>query len=149
MRNNKLSWTFEDTDGIFVGLNKLNKLVLAGNMITSISPKAFSGLDSLTVLNLMGNNILTLQENSFVPLPHLNVLDINTSSLLCDCTLSWFPVWLDQSSHISNIQVSCGYPNRVKGKSVLDVPPEDFVCCEYYKLKIKPLQVVDFILSTV
>ncbi|XP_075218387.1 leucine-rich repeats and immunoglobulin-like domains protein lambik isoform X2 [Lycorma delicatula] len=128
LNNNNISWTFEDTNGVFVGLKRLTKLGLAGNMITSIPPKAFLGLENLVELNLKGNGILTLQENAFLSLPKLNIIHMNTTNLLCDCRLAWFPDWLQQFSKVNTLQVSCGHPSLLKGKQITDIPLEDFFC---------------------
>lgn len=131
LNNNNISWTFEDTNGVFLGLKRLTKLGLAGNMITSIPPKAFLGLDNLVELNLRGNGILTLQENAFMSLAKLSVVHMNTTNLLCDCRLAWFPAWSQQFSKANTLQVACGHPSWLKGKPLTDIPSESLFCCKY------------------
>lgn len=130
LNNNKISWTIEDMQGAFVGLQRLTTLELANNVITSISENAFVGLNSLTNLDLSSNAINTIHKNALSAMPKLEVLSLNTSSLICDCSLGWFPLWLLQA-HVVLDNIFCAYPNRLKGKLIAKIQQEDFVCCKY------------------
>lgn len=130
---NKISWLIEDTSGVFIGLRKLQKLSLASNEITSINQKAFYGLTSLSELDLTANHIKTIQENAFINLP-LHILLMNTSSLICDCSLAWFQVWL-VNNRILLPESYCTYPELLKGKNFTSIPVQGFLCSKNESLK--------------
>lgn len=132
MDHNFLPWIIEDTKGHFNGLTNLKKLSLADNNILYIKKEAFCGLNELNELNLLQNNILEIQEDAFKWMPNLNFLYLNSSSVVCDCSLSW----IKQPNVYENlpfdfINVSCGFPEKNKGKSLDDISELDFVCCKY------------------
>uniref|UniRef100_A0A673Z6E5 Leucine-rich repeats and immunoglobulin-like domains 3 n=1 Tax=Salmo trutta TaxID=8032 RepID=A0A673Z6E5_SALTR len=112
LQNNEISWTIEDMNGPFSALDKLRKLFLQGNQIRSVTKKSFSGLDTLEHLHL------------------------NTSSLLCDCQLKWFPLWVAEQAFLPYVNASCAHPLMLKGKSVFTVRQEDFVCDDFPKPQI-------------
>ncbi|KAB1269925.1 Leucine-rich repeats and immunoglobulin-like domains protein 3 [Camelus dromedarius] len=91
LKNNEISWTIEDMNGAFSGLDKLRRLTLQGNRIRSITKKAFSGLDALEHLrpvtptpsnaldvvafrDLSDNAIMSLQGNAFSQMKKLQQL---------------------------------------------------------------------------
>ncbi|KAM6333482.1 leucine-rich repeats and immunoglobulin-like domains protein 2 isoform 4-T4 [Alca torda] len=127
LRNNEISWAIEDANEAFVGLSRLDKLILQGNQIKSITKKAFSGLEGLEHLDLSNNAVMSIQENAFAQ-AHLKELILNTSSLLCDCQLKWLPQWLTDSRLQQAVNVSCAHPEWLAGQSLLSVDPDDFVC---------------------
>lgn len=55
---------------------------------------------------------------------------LNTSSLLCDCQLKWFPLWVAENAFLSLGNASCAHPQPLKAKSVFAVSQDDFVCGE-------------------
>uniref|UniRef100_A0A0A9WXN4 Leucine-rich repeats and immunoglobulin-like domains protein 3 n=1 Tax=Lygus hesperus TaxID=30085 RepID=A0A0A9WXN4_LYGHE len=128
LNHNHISWIVEDMSGAFYGLKQLYKLGLAGNHITSLNQNAFAGLNNLKVLDLSKNSIKTIQENAFGSMP-LAMLTMDTSSLLCDCALTWFPLWLSSSS-VQFSQAFCAYPGKLQDKLVTSIPIEDFLCAE-------------------
>ncbi|XP_066997338.2 leucine-rich repeats and immunoglobulin-like domains protein 3 isoform X1 [Anabrus simplex] len=132
LNNNKISWTIEDMNGAFLGLSHLMKFGLASNQIKTLNKKAFIGLEKMKTLDLTNNNITSVQDNAFAPMPHLTELFLNTTSLLCDCSLKWFPSWLNRTTFSTLIAV-CSYPDWLKGKSVLEVPLANFTCDEFPK----------------
>ncbi|XP_044139424.1 leucine-rich repeats and immunoglobulin-like domains protein 2 [Bufo gargarizans] len=136
LRNNEISWAIEDSTEAFAGLSKLHTLVLQGNKIKSITKKAFTGLDSLQNLDLSNNGVMSLQDDAFA---HINLqeLILNTSNLLCDCQLKWFPQWLIDHGLQNSVNVSCAHPDWLSGRSLLSVDSGDFVCDNYPKPQIK------------
>jgi hypothetical protein len=134
LNNNKISWTIEDANGVFQGLGNLMKFYLAGNNIKSINKNAFVGLKTVTYLNLSNNNITSIQKNAFSEVPLLSDLVINTTCLLCDCNLRWFYEWLNVKRF--KIRAVCGYPEWLRGQSLLEVPTSNFTCDELPKPRL-------------
>lgn len=73
MNSNKIPWAIEDANGIFRGLNSLQKFYLARNNIKSINKNAFVGLNSVEYVDLSGNNVTSVQKNAFAEMPELEV----------------------------------------------------------------------------
>lgn len=128
MDDNYLAWLIEDAREPFNGLQNLKLLSLMNNKISFIKKEAFYGLDNLKELNLLQNNVLEIQEEAFKFMPKLIDLYLNSSSLVCDCSLSW----LKQPENLpfDRINTFCGFPEKNKGKSLDEVPIEDFSCCK-------------------
>ena len=55
---------------------------------------------------------------------------MNTSSLLCDCHLSWLSSWLRTTSVdvISVDSLQCAHPSSLHGRSITDIDVDQFVC---------------------
>ncbi|KAG1679861.1 Leucine-rich repeats and immunoglobulin-like domains protein 3 [Nymphon striatum] len=136
LKNNAISWSIEDTNGAFVGLDKLRRLGLHANKIYSIARRAFVGLSSLTDLDLSNNPITSVQENVFEVVPQLRYLSFNTTNLLCDCELGWLPNWLIQTGFQYVINAQCNYPVSLKMKSIFSLSPSDFTCDDHPKTYI-------------
>ncbi|XP_063219203.1 leucine-rich repeats and immunoglobulin-like domains protein 3 isoform X2 [Bacillus rossius redtenbacheri] len=130
LSSNRISWTIEDFNGAFVGLRHLNRFDLAWNHIKSIDKKAFLGLERLRILDLSGNDIITIQENPFEDMHHLEYLMINSTRLLCDCNLKWFPRWHERRS-LFGVDTFCSYPANVRNMPTVGVPLSEFKCDEF------------------
>lgn len=133
MDHNNLAWMIQDVKGPFIGLINLKKLSLADNSISYIKKEGFYGLDNLNELNLLQNNILEIQEEALKYMPNLTYMYLNSSSLMCDCSLSW----LKQPNVFEHlpfdvINVFCGFPEKNRGKRLEEVPLSDFVCRKYF-----------------
>uniref|UniRef100_A0A671S555 Leucine-rich repeats and immunoglobulin-like domains protein 2 n=1 Tax=Sinocyclocheilus anshuiensis TaxID=1608454 RepID=A0A671S555_9TELE len=135
IRNNEISLAIEDFVGMFVGLKRLNSLVLQNNKIRTITKRAFEGLMELEHLDLSKNGIMSIHPDAFTHLK-LKTLDLNTSSLLCDCQLQWLGQWLIDSQFQQSCTAVCAYPAFLAGSSVLAIKPEDFVCNDFPKSQI-------------
>uniref|UniRef100_A0A2S2QU68 Leucine-rich repeats and immunoglobulin-like domains protein 1 n=1 Tax=Sipha flava TaxID=143950 RepID=A0A2S2QU68_9HEMI len=140
MDDNSLAWLIEDAREPFNGLKNLKLLSLMNNKISFIKKEAFLGLDNLKELNLLQNNVLEIQEEAFKCMPELVNLYLNSSSLVCDCSLSW----LKEPENFLNlpfdrINTFCGFPEKNRGKSLEDVPIEDFSC---YENSPKPIIII-------
>ncbi|KAG9490248.1 hypothetical protein GDO78_005898 [Eleutherodactylus coqui] len=136
LKYNEISWTIEDMNGAFSGLEKLKRLMLQGNRIGSITKKAFSWLEALEYLDLSNNAIMSLQSNAFSQMKKLQELHLNTSSLLCDCQLKWLPQWLTENKLETFVNANCAHPQSLKGKSIFSVRADGFVCDDFPKPQI-------------
>ncbi|CAH0391953.1 unnamed protein product [Bemisia tabaci] len=129
LNNNFISWTIEDSISFFSSLKRLIKLSLVHNLVTSINKNAFIGLESLVELDLGNNKLISIDENAFSSSPNLKRLHINSTSLLCDCALAWFPQYvIRRNLEKKNISAVCSHPQLTFSKSILDLSPEQFVC---------------------
>nr|XP_055046623.1 leucine-rich repeats and immunoglobulin-like domains protein 3 [Misgurnus anguillicaudatus] len=136
LKSNEISWTIEDMNGPFSALDKLRKLFLQGNQIRSVTRKSFTGLNLLELLDLSNNPIMSLQANAFSQMSRLSELHLNTSSLLCDCQLKWFSLWVAEHLFLPLVNASCAHPLTLKGKSVFTVGQDEFVCDDLPKPQI-------------
>ncbi|KAH6928455.1 hypothetical protein HPB50_016602 [Hyalomma asiaticum] len=135
--HNALSWTMEDTNGPFLGLSSLSLLTLSDNFIKSLTSRAFAGLGRLQSLDLSRNPITTISKNTFAPLRRkLTTLLLDSSSLLCDCNLLWFPAWIKRKGFQESVKVRCGHPPALEGRPVLDIAAENFTCNDFPKPQI-------------
>ncbi|XP_022080958.1 leucine-rich repeats and immunoglobulin-like domains protein 3 [Acanthaster planci] len=128
LSNNRISWSLEDMPGAFEGLISLRHLNLANNRIRSIAKRAFDGIEGIRELDLRNNNITSIQVNAFNHMQHLSQLLINSSTLFCDCQLSWFPGWVDTAGYRDTIDGTCSHPPPLRGKNVFNVAPSLFIC---------------------
>ncbi|XP_033647370.1 leucine-rich repeats and immunoglobulin-like domains protein 3 [Asterias rubens] len=126
--NNRISWSLEDMPGAFEGLTSLKRLNLANNKIRSIAKKAFDGIEGIEDLDLRDNNITSIQVNAFHNMDHLSQLLINSSTLFCDCQLSWFPGWVDAAGYRGTIDGTCSHPPPLRGANLFSVEPTSFTC---------------------
>lgn len=128
LHNNHISWTIEDMKGAFLGLTSLRELNLINNRIKTITKQAFMGLSQLEKLQLQNNNITTIHGNTFDETPELRHLMFNTSSLFCDCSLSWLPMWLRENNFEHDVIAKCAHPEVLKGRSIFTIDSSDFKC---------------------
>ncbi|KAK7071976.1 Leucine-rich repeats and immunoglobulin-like domain protein, partial [Halocaridina rubra] len=129
LSNNQLRWSIEDNSGAFNSLNSLESLSLAYNGIETVHVKTFAPLESVVTLDLRGNQLRTLPHNPFAKLKHLSTIHMNTSNLVCDCYLSWFPKWLTGVNfNSSTMRALCNYPPSLKDHPVASVSDADFSC---------------------
>ena len=132
---NEISHTIEDMRAPFDGLSNLRTLTLSNNFIKSIGNEAFIGLSSLEELDVRFNVISTVQENAFSALPFLRTIHMDSSSMLCDCYLKWFPKWLNETTTVSsdNVIATCAHPEQLKGQLITYVPYESYTCDDFPK----------------
>ncbi|KAK6321512.1 hypothetical protein J4Q44_G00084880 [Coregonus suidteri] len=135
IRNNEISWAIEDSIGVFVGMKKLNTLILQRNKIKSITKKAFEGLEELEHLDLSKNGIMSIHPDSLSHMK-LKVFVLNTSSLLCDCQLQWLGPWLTDNHFLQSVSAMCAHPASLLGRNVLSVSLEELVCDYFPKPRI-------------
>lgn len=133
LSDNDIAWTIEDMTGAFEGLDSLLRLGLANNHINSIARRAFSGLTNLQSLDFVGNAITTVENNAFEGVPQLNQLLVNSSSMVCDCQMEWFPAWLQENNLNDGVDGRCAHPKSLQGSSIYSVAAEEFTCDDRLK----------------
>nr|CAD7595754.1 unnamed protein product [Timema genevievae] len=136
LNHNRISWTIEDVNGAFISLKHLVKFGLASNHIKSINKNAFAGLEKIKMLDLRNNSVTSIQENAFEWMHNMEELLMNTTGLLCDCNLEWFPIWLKKSAFLNTVNTVCAYPEWLHHKSIVDIPSENFTCDDFPKPQI-------------
>ncbi|XP_067359524.1 leucine-rich repeats and immunoglobulin-like domains protein 2 isoform X2 [Channa argus] len=133
--NNEISWAIEDSVGLFVGMKKLNTLILQQNKIKSITKKAFEGLEELEHLDLSKNGIMSIHPEALSHLK-LKVFVLNTSSLLCDCHMQWLGPWLNDNQFHESVSAVCAHPTSLLGRHVQSINLGEFVCDDFPKPQI-------------
>lgn len=58
----------------------------------------------------------------------------NTTSLFCDCQLSWSPIWLRDNNFEHSVIAKCAHPSNLKGKSIFVVDSSEYKCGMYLEL---------------
>ncbi|XP_021087598.1 toll-like receptor 5 [Mesocricetus auratus] len=143
----QLAWETGLCWDVFRGLSRLQILYLNSNYLNFLPPGVFSGLVSLRLLSLNANRLTTLSPGSlpanleildvsrnqlFSPDPgsfaSLSVLDIRHNEFVCQCELSPFIIWLNQTNVTllgSPTDVYCMYPDSLLGVSLYDISTKD------------------------
>ncbi|KAF8372766.1 sma-10 [Pristionchus pacificus] len=128
LSNNHLAAIIEDSALLQGTLPNLTRLNFANNSLRQIPARAFQRFSSLTVLDLRENEVTTIAELAFEPLK-LKQLFLNTSSLLCDCSLSWFAPWLVSTAiRRSSIHMHCSYPDPLAELDVIAIDTGNLTC---------------------
>ena len=52
----------------------------------------------------------------------------NTTSLFCDCQLSWVPIWLRDNNFERSVIAKCGHPQHLKGRNIFAVDSSEYKC---------------------
>ena len=129
---NLISHTIEDMMAPFNGLKMLKLLTLNRNQIKSIGDQAFLGLESLEELEVEENVISTVQENAFSHLSNIRKISLDSASMLCDCNLKWFPLWLNETN-VNGCKARCAHPENLKGRSIISIEYESYTCDDFPK----------------
>jgi len=129
---NQLSHTIEDTAEPFKNLKLLRVLTLARNSIKSVGNQALLGLEKLEELDLSENVISTIQENPLSHLPLLTTMQLNSSSLLCDCNLRWFPAYIN-FTQLRGVTAECAHPENLKDRKLISIQSDLFTCEDFPK----------------
>ncbi|XP_068710256.1 SCO-spondin-like [Montipora foliosa] len=115
----------------FSNLSSLRRLNLAGNRITNIPVNVFRRLSSLAILELENNYISTIQDGAFTGLRAGIVVYLNGNPFYCNCQLRWLKNWITTMTkhlHTSRVRTTCSQPEHVKGKPLIYVAYDQFVC---------------------
>ncbi|XP_020029357.2 toll-like receptor 5 [Castor canadensis] len=129
--------------GVFNNLNALRGLSLNSNRLTALSPGILP--PNLEILDISRNQLLSPDPSSFVS---LSVLDVTHNKFICECELSTFISWLNQTNVTifgSPTDIYCMYPDSFIGVSLYSISTED---CNEEKV-LKSLRFSLFILFTV
>lgn len=129
---NEISHTVEDMTAPFNGLAMLKKLSLSRNPIRSVGGKAFLGLEHLEELDLSESPISTIKDNTFSHLSLLQSIKIDSSSILCDCYVKWFPKWLNETG-IRGCEATCAHPENLKSRLITSIDYASFTCDDFPK----------------
>ncbi|KAB0343213.1 hypothetical protein FD754_020139 [Muntiacus muntjak] len=129
--------------GVFHHLTALRGLSLKDNRLTVLSPGDLPA--NLEILDMSGNQLLSPDPDLFAS---LSAVDLTHNKFICECELSAFIHWLNQT----NITVSgspadmyCMYPNSLAGVSLYSFSTEG---CEEEEV-LESLKFSLFILVTV
>lgn len=163
----QLAWETGLCWDVFQGLSRLQILYLSNNYLNFLPPGIFNDLVALRMLSLSANKLTVLSPGSlpanleildisrnqlFSPDPalfsSLRVLDITHNEFVCNCELSTFISWLNQTNVTlfgSPADVYCMYPNSLLGGSLYNISTED--CDE--EEAMRSLKFSLFILCTV
>lgn len=143
----QLAWENGLCWNVFKGLSHLQVLYLNNNYLSFLPPGVFSGLVALKRLSLSNNRLTVLSPGSlpanleildisrnqlFSPDPSLfaslRILDITHNKFICECELSTFIIWLNQTNVTmfgSPAEIYCVYPDSLLGDSLYDISTED------------------------
>ncbi|KAM3851963.1 toll-like receptor 5 [Vipera latastei] len=140
LNNNYLAFIPE---GIFSELMSLKTLNLSNNLLTSISQDAFP--TNLKALNLSSNQLFYPDPQIFAT---LDQLDITHNTFYCNCLLSDFIMWLNQTNVTldgSRYDIFCSGPPEFANIPLHDLNTEN---CNEDKV-MEPLQLSLFIFTCV
>lgn len=131
LSSNTLAVCVEDGAVLYnTSLPFLKSLKFTSNQLRAIPKRAFARFPALVELDLSDNPIATIDSEAFEPLK-LQSLKLNTSSILCDCQISWFGVWLYESMlPREQINTKCSHPPQLKNLDVLAVDAGNLTCMD-------------------
>ncbi|KAG8504707.1 Toll-like receptor 5 [Galemys pyrenaicus] len=151
----QLAWETGFCWDVFKGLPHLQVLFLNNNYLNFLPPGVFSHLTALRGLSLNTNRltvlssgdlpasleVLDISRNQLLsPNPDLfaslSFLDITHNKFICECELSAFISWLNQTNVTllgSPEDLSCTYPSSLSGASLYVLSTEDCNEEEFFK----------------
>lgn len=130
--SNDISIGMKELDHAFKPLVSLKTLDMSKNKILLLPSFSFAGLSNLETLNLDGNDLKYIRKNAFANLEKLTSIRISTTSLDCDCSISWFKEWLSKQNLQSQvISGKCGSPKWQSGKEIMSIPESEFTCIKH------------------
>ncbi|XP_066109604.1 toll-like receptor 5 [Saccopteryx bilineata] len=151
----QLAWETGSCWDVFKGLSRLQVLYLNSNYLNFLPPGVFSSLVALRGLRLNSNRLTVLSPSDLPPnleildvsrnqllspdpsvFVSLSILDITHNKLICECELSTFIKWLNQTNVTifgSHTDIYCTYPNSLSGTSLYSLSTEG--CDEEESLK--------------
>ncbi|XP_024431750.2 toll-like receptor 5 isoform X2 [Desmodus rotundus] len=142
----QLAWETGSCWDIFKGLSRLQVLYLNNNYLSFLPPGVFRYLVALTKLSLSFNRLTVLSPGDLPPnleildvswnqllapdptvFASLTVVDLTHNKFICECELSTFIRWLNQTSVTifgSHADIYCTYPDPLSGISLYSLSTE-------------------------
>ncbi|KAF1759798.1 hypothetical protein GCK72_016265 [Caenorhabditis remanei] len=106
----------------------LRSLRFTNNQLRVIPKRAFERFPALEELDLTDNPIATIHPEAFEPL-ELKKLTMNSSSILCDCQISWLATWIYRLKlDRSTITAKCSYPPPLADLDVIAIDTANLTC---------------------
>lgn len=97
--------------------------------LQSMSGRAFEGVVQLERLRINDNRLTELPATVLESLNKLRSVELHGNPWTCDCHLRPMKLWLSGNNVPYNQPALCaGGPDRLSGKSIVDLDVEDFVC---------------------
>uniref|UniRef100_A0A0K0CZJ6 LRRCT domain-containing protein n=1 Tax=Angiostrongylus cantonensis TaxID=6313 RepID=A0A0K0CZJ6_ANGCA len=131
LSSNSLAVCLEDNAMLYnTSMPFLKSLKFRNNQLRVIPSRAFERFPALKYLDLADNPITTIHPGAFTPL-QLTELHLDTSSLLCDCHLAWFPSWF-VASKLSrhSVHTRCAHPIPLSGIDVFAIDVNNLTCVD-------------------
>ncbi|KAM5301168.1 toll-like receptor 5 isoform 1-T6 [Glossophaga mutica] len=142
----QLAWETGSCWDVFQGLSRLRVLYLNTNYLNFLPPGVFRYLVALRGLSLSFNRLTALSPGDLPPnlemldvsrnqllapdpavFASLSVVDLSHNKFICECELSAFIRWLNQTSVTvfgSHADVYCTYPDSLSGLSLYSLSTE-------------------------
>ena len=122
---------------VFKPLKGLANLDLSRNPIEFIPLDIFSSLRALKFLNLSSSSVRVFHGTYLKTiLPHLRI-SVHHTPLDCTCDMRWLEEWFRDNMYrnsrfLNSSEVTCKYPNTLRGRSLSSLNLTDFNCsCDY------------------
>ncbi|XP_072455619.1 polycystin-1 isoform X2 [Notamacropus eugenii] len=110
----------------------VTSLDISDNFISTLETEFFENLSALVQLDISNNKISTLEEGIFANLFNLSEINLSVNPFVCDCNLSWFPIWVDEQK-VSVVQLRearCAEPPHLADVPILSISFSDDTCDE-------------------
>ena len=98
-------------EDVFSNLNSLQQLDLSFNLLSELPDRLFSSQDHLKTLPLQGNKLRTISVPLLSPLISITSLNLPSNQLLCDCELRLAMFWCKE--RVLDTEATC--QNQVLG----------------------------------
>ncbi|NXR13702.1 TPBG protein, partial [Semnornis frantzii] len=120
--------------GLLAALLALRRLDLGSSSLVGLQNVSFQGPGQLQSLNLSEGSLGVLRNGSSAPLhrlPALRRLGMAHNTWVCDCTVEDLVAWLKEGDQgESKETLSCAYPDKMLGKTLLKINGSDLNCSE-------------------
>ena len=104
----------------------------------------------ITHLFIVFELFLIPNETSLQRLCFIFFRTFNTSSLFCDCSLSWLPLWLRENNFEHAVVAKCAHPENLQARNIFTIDSSDFKCGMYsvlHNLKASPYKMLPKVLK--
>ncbi|CAL8268256.1 unnamed protein product [Lota lota] len=119
-------------------VKSLQKLILTGNQIATLTPDFLKGAFTLKYLDLSFNKLKHMEQSSLPDgvVNNMDMILLHNNVFSCTCNATWFIGWLNSTPvTIPRLatDVTCDTPGAQRGHLVLTV---DMLACQYHYLSI-------------